>query len=114
MWRTQVKEVVYEDTHPMEMRDILHTELTPALKREGMMREVIRAVQNARKEADLQVDDRIHLSLKTDDKELNKAVEEHLSTIEAETLGVAGKVINGFVKTVKVEGIELTISLKKS
>ena len=87
--------------------------LTPALKREGMMREVIRAVQNARKEAGLDVDDRIHLHLKTDDDDLQKAIHEHTDTIHAETLTLTGSPADGFSKTVKVEGAELTITLKK-
>ena len=90
--------------------------LTPELKREGMMREVIRAVQNARKEADLQVDDRINLSLQTDDNELKKAVEEHKDTIVAETLahGLHAHVAEGFTKTVKIEGHDLTLHLAKA
>ncbi len=88
--------------------------ITPELHRMGMMREVIRAVQNARKEADLQVDDRINLSLKTDNDQLQKAITEHKDTIVAETLahGLHTHVADGFTKTVKIEGHELTIQIK--
>ncbi len=64
----------------------LDKKLTPALKREGMMREVVRNIQNARKQAGLDVDDRITLSLSTTDEELHKAIVEHSDTIKTETL----------------------------
>ena len=94
----------------------LNTELTPALKREGMMREVVRNVQNARKQAGLDVEDRIVLSLSTDDTELQKALKEHAQTIMAETLApslVDGQKL-GYETTCTVDGATLTISLKKA
>jgi isoleucyl-tRNA synthetase len=64
----------------------LDIKITPALEREGLAREVIRHVQQARKTAGLEIDDRIELVLFTDNAELTKAIEEHGSTIETEVL----------------------------
>ena len=94
----------------------LDLKLTPALKREGLMREVIRHVQSARKDAGLQVDDRIQLSLQTEDPELQKAIEEHADTIQTETL--AQKLVPNLEKplasvTVQIEGKALQVALQK-
>ncbi len=93
--------------------------LTPELKREGLMREVIRYVQNARKDAGLNVDDRIELALmvkpSSGAEELEKAIEEFSDTIQAETLATKfGDVQDGYDITVWVEKIELRIALKKA
>lgn len=66
----------------------LDLKLTPKLKREGMMRELVRQVQMARKAAGLNVDDRIQLSLETSDDEVQQIIEEHAEIIKAETLAV--------------------------
>jgi isoleucyl-tRNA synthetase len=93
----------------------LDLRITPELKREGLMREVVRHVQNARKAAGLNVDDHIRLYLLSDDKELQDAINEYQKTIAAETLAdeMAEKV-EGYKDTVKVEGVELKISLIKA
>ena len=85
-------------------------QLTPELKREGLMREVIRHVQSARKKAGLQVDDRIMLQLTTNDEQLRQAIDEHAEVIATETLAVFGKVHDN-QSTVMVEGAELEIAL---
>jgi isoleucyl-tRNA synthetase len=94
----------------------LDIELTPELKREGHMREVVRFVQNARKTAGLNVDDRISLVLTTDDAELKRAINEYLDVIKAETLATelqdSGE--KSYQTKAKVEGSELTIALQKS
>lgn len=89
--------------------------LTPELKREGLMREIIRIVQNARKNAGLNVDDRIILTLRTDNTELAQAIEEHAETIKSETLAEdLADVTDGHIEETKVENSSLTVSLKRA
>lgn len=92
----------------------LDFKLTDTLKREGLMREVVRHVQSARKDAGLNVDDRIRLSLVADDKDLQEAIKHFGDTIAAETL--ADTVTHekyGHPSEVKVEGMSLRLSLEK-
>lgn len=90
--------------------------ITPELKREGLMREVVRHVQAARKNAGLNVDDRIVLGLVSEDEELSSAIDEHSTVIEAETLAVElGSVgDDGYSADVTVEGKVLHLWLKKA
>ncbi len=92
--------------------------ITPELRREGLMREIIRHVQAARKAAGLNVDDRITLSLAThegdDASELRQAIDEHLQTIGEETLAEEfSDIDDGYEAVVKVEGHDLRIKLAK-
>lgn len=66
---------------------VLDTEVTPELAAEGVARDVIRAVQQARRDAGLNVTDRIRLSLTADAGTL-AAVEAHRELIMAETLAL--------------------------
>lgn len=93
----------------------LELNVTPELKREGLMREVVRFVQNARKQAGLNVDDRIKLELQTSDDELQTAMQEHADTIKLETLASDLTTVTlGFETIAKIEDQDLTIKLKKS
>jgi isoleucyl-tRNA synthetase len=63
----------------------LDTTLDADLRREGLAREIVRAVQDARKEAGLEVSDRIVLGVEGDDA-VRTSVEAHRPYITAETL----------------------------
>jgi len=91
-------------------------QLTPELKREGLMREVIRHVQSARKKAGLQVDDRIELDIASSDAEITQAVDMFADTIKAETLAVklGSAAADDMEKyDVKVDGKLVEIYLRK-
>jgi isoleucyl-tRNA synthetase len=115
-----VKEVEVLQSVPVsdDSRVVLNIEIDEKLRGEGLVREVIRFIQNARKQAGLNVDDRIKLNLNTEDKQLNNAIKEHGDLIKTETLAVK---INenqmgaeSFKTLTNVDKIELEIELEKS
>jgi isoleucyl-tRNA synthetase len=65
---------------------LLDTRVTPELAAEGLARDVVRAVQQARKAAGLDVSDRIALTLGSDDEATRAAIAAHEVLISAETL----------------------------
>ncbi len=93
----------------------LDLELTPELKKEGLMREVVRVIQSARKKADLNVDDRIKLNLSSDSDTLSNVVAEFKDVIADEVLASAwSDAALSYSETVKIEGEELSLSLEKA
>ena len=66
----------------------LDVTITAELRREGLAREFIRLVQDARKADGLELTDRVVLRWSTDDAELTAALIEHQATIRREVLAV--------------------------
>ncbi len=93
------------------------------LRREGHAREIVHAVQNARKTAGLQVEDRIELGL-TGATALVEAADSHRDYIVGETLAVALDLgdgatspsagADGYREQTEVDGLELSIALSKT
>jgi isoleucyl-tRNA synthetase len=94
----------------------LDIKLTPELKREGMMREVVRQIQNARKQAGLNVNDRIIVEVEANSTEINESIKQFADTIKQETLATSlnDQMASGFEASVKLEGDLLTIKLCKA
>ncbi|TBN57052.1 isoleucine--tRNA ligase [Glaciihabitans arcticus] len=78
---------------------ILDTEMTPELEAEGLARDVIRAIQDTRKAAGLNVSDRISLSIIGDADDLT-ALSNYEATIAAETLATEANFTVGEVPEV--------------
>ena len=66
----------------------LDTNVTDALKREGMARDFVRLVQTLRKDKDFNISDRIELTYSTNNQELALALEENKSYIAEQVLAV--------------------------
>jgi len=95
---------------------VLNTEITPELRAEGWARDTVRHVQQLRKEADLNIEDRIRLHYATDSAELAAAVQAWRDYVMAETLSVsmeAGRG-EGASKSVRIGDAEMTLCLARA
>ena len=88
--------------------------LDDELSREGLAREVVHAVQNARKEAGLRVEDRIALALGGDDA-LLEAIRAHEDYVTGETLATSLELGDGESgAATQIEGRELLIAVRRA
>lgn len=92
---------------------VLDTTLSEELLLEGLAREVVSKVQSARKEAELEVDDRIVLSLRTAAGELATAIELHSDLIASEVLAVKLADLDAVHTDVSAAGFDLAIAVEK-
>jgi len=91
----------------------LDVTIDDALRREGLAREVVHAVQNARKQAGLDVADRIALSLDGDD-ELLDSVRQHEGYVAGETLATSLDLSGaGNGARAEIEGREVLIAVRR-
>jgi isoleucyl-tRNA synthetase len=89
------------------------------LRREGYAREIVHAVQSARRSAGLAVEDRIELAL-AGDPELVQAADAHRKYLTGETLATqlqlgadsAASSSLGYLEESEIEGRTLTIALR--
>jgi isoleucyl-tRNA synthetase len=91
----------------------LAMELDDELRREGLAREIVHAVQNARRESGLEVTDRIDLKL-AGDAELIDAARAHEAYVAGETLATSVSYDGGEAPATAIEGRELRIAVKRS
>jgi len=68
---------------------VLATELTAALIAEGWMRDLVRVIQDSRKELGCEFTDRIEIGIVTESAELRTAIEQFQEFVMEETLGVS-------------------------
>jgi len=97
---------------------VLDTRITPELRAEGFVRELVHSIQQLRKQAGFEVTDRIELFLDAD-AELAQAVTAHQRHVQEETLAVvlhtqqpdAGAVDH--VDNLNINGLQVRVGLKR-
>ena len=91
----------------------LQLELDDELRREGLAREIVHAVQNARKGAGLEITDRIELAL-GGDEELLAAAREHENYLAGEVLATSASYDAAEGTVAKIDGRDLRIALTRA
>jgi isoleucyl-tRNA synthetase len=93
---------------------VLDTAVTDELAAEGVARDLVRVVQQARRDADLDVADRIALTVRAPD-DVVAAVRAHEAFVAGETLAESvsyGPVTDGFAGTVG-DGVDVTVAVSR-
>jgi isoleucyl-tRNA synthetase len=93
---------------------VLDTEVTPELAAEGVARDLVRVVQQARRDAGLEVTDRITLTVDAPD-EVRSAAQTHEEFVRGETLSqqvTYGQVEGGFSGSVG-DGVDVRVAVAK-
>ena len=93
----------------------LNTELTEDLVLEGFAREIVNKIQQARKEANFNVSDRIRISIESTEI-VHQAFDQHCNYIITETLTKEIVTVpnpKAFIKSQKINGQDATISLEQ-
>ena len=107
--------VVSEDAEPSLVLDI---EITDDLRREGLARDIVRHVQQLRKDIGLEIQNRINVAWQSDSDDLRAAIKEHGEVIQRETLCDELRAVDGLdgdgVREVKLGDGVLRVMVLKS
>ena len=89
----------------------MDSEITPELKNEGYIRDIVRHIQESRKEADYKVDDRIQVSISGCDEVISNFKE----YIQNETLSTIVDSLDNFEinKDLEIEDLKINLRLKR-
>ncbi|MCB9809640.1 isoleucine--tRNA ligase [Candidatus Peribacteria bacterium] len=91
---------------------VLDTQITPALHRAGLAREITRAVQELRKSEGFAVEDHVHVTIATESPVLEEVLSEHQERIMSEVLASSWTTGTG-QHLLEIDGNSLSISLTK-
>lgn len=89
----------------------IDSNITPELKNEGYIRDIVRHIQESRKEADYKVDDRIQVSISGCDE----VIKDFKEYIQNETLSTIVENLDTFEinKDLEIEDLKINLKLKK-
>lgn len=95
----------------------LDAKITPELRAEGIARDFVRAIQDGRKKAGFNVEDRIETIWEAQDPEVKSAIEAQKEYIAKETLSIKFESIEKkteYVGSVKLNGVEVWFGISRA
>jgi isoleucyl-tRNA synthetase len=96
---------------------VLNTEITPELKKEGIKRELVRLINNLRKDLNLTITDSVYVMISGASDDIKEVVLEKNDEIKDSTLSVTIEVDQGVdyqnKKEVKIDGSQFVLSMEK-
>lgn len=98
-----------------ELKVELNIKISDELKQEGIKRELVRFINNMRKDAGLTIKDKANIYYQTESKQIKKVFKHFDDDLKKDTL--ADRIIKGEVgikKEVKIEGEELILGIEKN
>jgi isoleucyl-tRNA synthetase len=121
---SELKALIAEELNVKEIKSsigevpsiTIDTNLTDELKQEGLVKEIIRHVQQARKDANLDVDNRINLMLKTPDPDITASIAHYKHLVEEETLATLVETLTGadlYETSFELTNVDVKILLAK-
>lgn len=97
----------------MQMSVALNTEITPELKKEGVVREVIRTINQLRKNQKLTINDTVIIEYTTDDPGLKELLSEAKEEVKKSVLAREFVENENKGEEIIIEGVKLVVTLKK-
>ena len=89
----------------------LNTEITKELKKEGLLREIVRTINQVRKDQKLTISDRVSIKYQTNDELLNSVFTEYADEIKKSVL--AGSLEEGSGEDKEIDGVKVSILVEK-
>ncbi len=119
----ELQQIIADELNVKEIKfgeEKLDTAITEDLKAEGVLRELIRAINNLRKEANLTINDQINLIYQTDAEELKKVINKYQREIIESTKSLSIKeftnknIEDQQIKELLINGFKVKLVLIKS
>ena len=92
----------------------LNTEISHELRLEGLARELVSKIQAARKDAGLEVEDRILLSLRSESEDMQSAIQAHRTLIMSEVLAVELVELSSEHAEINAGGEQVSLAVAKA
>ena len=114
----EFKEKLPEDVASSEFTGgivYVDAKLTPEIEAEGYAREVIRRIQDMRKDLDLDVEEKIYISLDIADERIKALIESWMDYILSEVQGIeCVEMAKDLIKEWDVDGVKMNIGIERT